>query len=328
MKKMSAKKICACYLIVIQLLILMMWGTLWGAYAVLAKIGERCNDDLGVTYYTVQADSIPDSFKGLRIAQISDLHNAEFGEDNIRLLTMLKETKPDMIAITGDLVDSDRTDVDIAISFAKEAVKIAPCYYILGNNEVVIDDYEAFEAALVAAGFVVLHDEAVEFVYNGESLQLFGYDDPYLYTYKRKKMAEAARAVARVSGATSEEIKKVFFDVAESEAEYEEQIHRRLQALEIEKDDFTILLSHRPELYEEYGKIDADLVLTGHAHGGQIRIDGIGGIYAPTQGLFPKYTEGVFVEGDMHMVVSRGLGNSGFPYRINNPPEIVIIDIQ
>ena len=156
----------------------------------------------------------------------------------------------------------------------------------------------------------------------------FSYLDMMIRTYKRKKMAEAARAVARVSGATSEEIKKVFFDVAESEAEYEEQIHRRLQALEIEKDDFTILLSHRPELYEEYGKIDADLVLTGHAHGGQIRIDGIGGIYAPTQGLFPKYTEGVFVEGDMHMVVSRVLGNSGFPYIINNPPEIVIIDIQ
>lgn len=138
--------------IAVVVLGLTIW-TVWGNTAV------QCNT------ITVTAD---DAFSGLRIAQVSDLHNASFGEGNEKLLEILADTQPDLIAITGDLVDSRRTNSDIALSFAEKAVQFAPCYFVTGNHEARIDAFSELEADLIAAGVTVLRDQSTEFEYNGK----------------------------------------------------------------------------------------------------------------------------------------------------------------
>ena len=117
-----------------------------------------------------------------------------------------------------------------------------------------------------------------------------------------------------------------FYNVIGSEAE-KETARSNIEKLQYTEDDFSLLLSHRPELFDVYVEEEVDLVLTGHAHGGQFRLPVIGGLVAPNQGLFPKYDSGMFVEDDTHMIVSRGIGNSIIPLRINNPPEIVVVKL-
>ena len=105
-------------------------------------------------------------------------------------------------------------------------------------------------------------------------------------------------------------------------------MNTKLEELHSEKDGFTILLSHRPELFDTYADQGMDLVLSGHAHGGQFRLPFIGGLVAPNQGLFPKYDAGIYTEDNTNMLVSRGVGNSILPFRINNRPEVILIELQ
>ena len=266
--------------IAVVVLGLTIW-TVWGNTAV------QCNT------ITVTAD---DAFSRLRIAQVPDLHNASFGEGNEKLLEILADTQPDLIAITGDLVDSRRTNSDIALSFAEKAVQFAPCYFVTGNHEARIDAFSELEADLIAAGVTVLRDQSTEFEYNGERIQIIGLDDPAF------------------DGTDS-------WDKTDAEA-----VGDKIRTLAGENTDFKLLLSHRPELFDTYCTAGVDLVLSGHAHGGQFRLPLIGGLVAPNQGLFPKYDAGLYQSGGTAMVVSRGLGNSILPVRFNNRPEVVVIE--
>ena len=266
------------------LLALTVW-TVWG------------NTALVLTEYTVQDPNIPAAFDGFRIAQVSDLHNGEIGKENTALLSMLRETRPDMIAITGDLIDSRCTDLEVALAFAREAVKIAPCYYVTGNHESRMEEeYAQLKAGLLEMGVTVLEDTAVTLERSGASIDIAGIQDPafetdYVRILEVDLMEESLQKVVR-------------------------------------EDGFMIVLSHRPDYMDLYVKHRVDLVLTGHAHGGQVRLPLVGGLYAPNQGLFPKYDAGVFREGNTQMVVSRGIGNSAFPFRINNRPEVVLITLK
>lgn len=265
------------------LLILIVW-TAWG------------NAALELNTYTISSRGLPDAFDGYRIAQISDLHNAEFGDGNQRLLDMLREAEPDMIAITGDLIDSRKTNIAVALAFAEEAVRIAPCYYVSGNHEARVPEYRELKAGLEAAGVTVLDDARVEIEISGKSITIIGVNDPSF-------LADYLTSDAAV-------------------------MDRKLSELSSEDASFTILLSHRPELFDTYAAHDMDLVLTGHAHGGQFRLPLIGGLIAPNQGLFPKYDDGLYSEGNTKMIVSRGLGNSIIPFRFNNRPEVVLIELK
>lgn len=250
------------------------------------------NQALEVNEWTVSDRDIPDTFSGYRIAQISDLHNAEFGEHNEELLSTLVGTAPDIIVLTGDLVDSRRTDVDVAADFAAQAMEIAPVYYVTGNHESRLKRlFPALEARLEAAGVTVLRGEAVLLNRDGQQIQLLGVDDITFYT-----------------------------------GNWEDQLPEDLERLKKEG-LYTVLLSHRPDLLKLYEKAGVDLVFTGHAHGGQIRLPWIGGILAPDQGFFPKYDSGLYTLGETNLMVSRGLGNSLFPFRVNNPPEIVVVEL-
>ena len=255
------------------------------------------NTALELNSYTISSDKLPEVFDGYRIAHVSDLHNTEIGKDNEKLLAMLKDAEPDIIVITGDLIDSRNTDIEIALHFAEEAEKIAPCYYVTGNHEARMSGkiFADFEANLIEAGVVCLHDSEVLIEREDARISLVGIDDP----------AFAENNGGGVGSGMDPD---------------------RIDALST-NDGFTILLSHRPEFFDQYVKADVDLVLSGHAHGGQFRLPFVGGLVAPNQGLFPKYDAGLYTEENTHMIVSKGIGNSIFPFRFNNRPEIILIEI-
>ena len=255
------------------------------------------NTALELSTYTITSDRLPEEFTGYRIAHVSDLHNAEMGQDNANLLSMLHSAQPDMIAITGDLIDSRNTNIEIALKFAGEAAKIAPCYYVTGNHEARVSEYDELKEGLTELGVVVLEDARVELEKAGEFIALIGVDDPS-------------------------------FDTDYLFGDAETVIENKLHELTGEESVYTILLSHRPELFDTYVKSGIDLVLSGHAHGGQFRLPFAGGLVAPNQGLFPKYDEGLHTEENTNMLVSRGIGNSLFLFRINNRPEVILIELQ
>ena len=265
------------------LLLLGIWWVIWA------------NTALEVTEYSINSPEIPEGFDGFRIAQVSDLHNAVFGEENKDLLNMLRQTEPDIIVITGDLVDSRRTDIKIAVDFMREAIKIAPCYYVTGNHERRITEFAELEKQMIEIGVILLRNDSCLLEREGDRLQLMGVDDCSFHPESNGNL-----------------------QVAAMEAEID-----RMQSK-----NYTVLLSHRPELAVVYDRYDVNLVLCGHAHGGQFRLPLIGGLYAPDQGFFPKYTAGIYEMTDMTMVVSRGLGNSAFPLRFNNRPEIVVVTLN
>ena len=255
------------------------------------------NTALELNTYTVSSAKLPESFDGYRIAHVSDLHNTEMGKDNEKLLAMLRDADPDMIAITGDLIDSRDTDIEIALQFVREAVKIAPCYYVTGNHEARVNEYGALKAGMEAAGVTVLEDVKTKISMEGETITLIGVNDP---SYQTDYLFGDSETV----------------------------MNTKLEDLHTEHDGFTILLSHRPELFDTYVDQDIDLVLSGHAHGGQFRLPFIGGLVAPNQGLFPEYDAGIYTEDNTNMLISRGVGNSILPFRINNRPEVILIELQ
>ncbi len=281
---MRKSKIFAIIVMATILLILIIW-TLWG------------NTALELNHFTISSDKLPEVFDGYRIAHISDLHNTKIGKDNEKLLNMLREVKPDIIAITGDLIDSRNTDIDIALQFTKAAMEIAPCYYVTGNHEARVSEYEELKKGLMEHGVIVLEDEYIELERTEEKITLLGVNDPNFQT---------------------DYLLSSFDIIMKSKLQ---------EILNVEK-GFTILLSHRPELFKAYADSNIDLVLSGHAHGGQFRLPFVGGLIAPNQGLFPKYDAGLYTEENTNMIVSKGIGNSILPLRFNNRPEVILIELK
>lgn len=278
------KKIVILYTAALAVLALVIW-IVWG------------NTTLELNTYSISSSDLPDSFDGYRIAHVLDLHNAEIGAGNRTLLSMLQEAEPDMIAITGDLIDSRNTNVEPALAFAKKAMQIAPCYYVTGNHEARVLEYDELKSGLKAAGVVVLEDEQLQIDISGENITIAGVNDPSFST--DYLFGDAAAVVGA-----------------------------KISEMDREEEEFTILLTHRPELYDTYVDCGIDLALSGHAHGGQFRLPFVGGLIAPNQGLFPKHDAGLYSEGGTNMIVSRGIGNSLFPFRFNNRPEVVLIELE
>ena len=283
-KRLSKKALISVCILIVVLLALTIW-TIWG------------NTALMVSAVTVSSNRIPTAFDGFQIAQVSDLHNTVFGKNNAELLQALSECEPNIIVITGDLVDAEHTEIDIALDFAKEATQIASTYYVTGNHEASLPQYDELKTGLESSGVVVLEDTLTQLGYKDELITLIGLSDPS-FTIKGDMFGEIPAMV-----------------------------DTKLRGLIEDKDDYTILLSHRPELFETYVNCGVDLVFSGHAHGGQFRLPFIGGLVAPNQGLFPQYDAGLYTKGDTNMIVSRGLGNSIIPFRFNNRPEIVLLKL-
>lgn len=255
------------------------------------------NTKIKVSMYDIEDEKIPVSFEDYTIVQVSDLHNATFGKKQETLLGAIEQEKPDMVVITGDLIDSSSTDVENAMEFVEGAVKLAPVYYVTGNHEAATNKYLELEKQLELAGVTILRNASVEIECEDYSIQLLGVDDPNFT--KTDEMFDMSTGIMK----------------------------NNLEEMDI-TDEYTILLSHRPELINIYSEYSIDLVLSGHAHGGQVIIPFIGGLVAPNQGFFPEYTEGIHEINNTKMIISRGLGNSIIPIRVNNLPELVVIKLH
>lgn len=245
------------------------------------------NNWLTVSNYTVQSDEIPQSFDGFRILQLSDLHDATFGENQQRLVNKIKKQNPHIIVITGDLIDSNRYNLQNSMDLIDQITEIADVYYVTGNHEVATNDVEHIKQELTARGVRVLSNETILLGNEDASISLTGIEDPLMG----------------------------------------EEAGEMLKASEVPEDMFTILLAHRTEDFQEYVDAEIDVTLAGHAHGGQVRIPFIGGLIAPAQGFFPSYTSGLHKFGQSKLIINRGLGNSIIPYRIFNLPELVVVTL-
>lgn len=282
MKKKTRRWIAA--IAAAAVLSLLGWALVWG------------NTALVTADVLVCSNGIPEAFDAYKIVQISDLHDAQIGENNETLIAMTAETEPDCIVLTGDFVDSSRFHPERSLSVAESLVKIAPVYYVSGNHEAILpdEDYQALTDGLRGLGVCVLEDESAELTRDGQSIRLIGLTDIGFHPGTLEEKKDALRTA--------------------------------LSAL-LPEDEFSVTLAHRPELMDVYTECGAPLVLSGHAHGGQIRLPGIGGLIAPGQGLFPKYTEGKYEENGTTLVVSRGIGNSVLPLRVNDRPQIVVVQL-
>lgn len=264
------------YIILICLLILCIAGCIWQ------------NEDIVISEYQYVHDEIGADLDGYRIVQISDLHNKRFGSNQQRLMNEVAACNPNLIVVTGDLVDSNRVNIDAAMEFMEGVVSIAPVYYVTGNHErwLSSEDYNTLYNRLTQVGVVWLDNESVDISVGDETMTLFGLDDANLMDSTLKDMTDDAQ------------------------------------------EGLWILLAHEPQNLEHYADVQMDFVFSGHAHGGQVRLPFVGGLVAPDQGLFPEYTAGIYQSGDTTMVVSRGMGNSMIPIRIANRPEIVCVELK
>lgn len=245
------------------------------------------NNALTVTNYRVESNK-PLPQDGLRIVQLSDLHNKWFGNGQARLLTEIRAQNPDLIVYTGDMVDSRRTDLAPAFALAEALTEIAPTYYVSGNHELRLSTEmrNAFYDGLSARGVILLLNRTDTLTVRGCAVTLIGLDDRNLEDDTLPQIADT-----------------------------------------LSQEPIRILLAHEPQTFPHYTEY-ADIIFSGHTHGGQIRLPFVGGLAAPDQGLFPKYDAGEFQEGESTMFISRGLGNSLFPIRVFNRPEIVSVTVS
>lgn len=278
------------------------WGILILSALLLFAFLYWQNSSLTVSQHDIPLSGLPKEFDGCRIVHLSDLHNKRFGKRQKRLLACVSACKPDYIVLTGDLADKRRTRDERflpARELCEGLVKIAPVFAAMGNHETEKNRVEKMTAVLEACGVTVLADKTALLHKNGASLPVIGLAD----------IAVSAERFGNRQGSFAHctVLKELYHGAGEGCA---------------------ILLSHRPHLVPIYRAAGVPLVLSGHAHGGQIRLPFIGGLLAPEQGLFPKYTSGVHKLGAVTMVISRGLGNSLFPFRIFNRPEVVCLQLK
>lgn len=258
------------------------------------------NNKLVITDFEYYNEKIPDEFNGFKIVHLSDLHNKSFGKNQNRLIEKVKSLKPDIIAFTGDIVSRNDKNLHNAEVFVKEILKICPVYLVEGNHEKYCTKYMyMFRAFLSGSGVNVLRNKSVKIEKGNSFITIYGMTNPVFDT------SYGYNSISR-----------------------QETFRQWVEEMSDENENFKLLLSHHPEYFESYCQNGFDLTLTGHAHGGQVILPFIGGVYAPNQGLNPKYFSGKYSDGTHTMIVSRGLGNSVCLPRINNSPEIISITLK
>lgn len=248
------------------------------------------NTHIDVESITIASKNLPAAFDGAKIVQISDYHN-HGGRNDKTILNKIKEVQPDFIVITGDTVDRVLTDIDTASSFIGEVVKLAPCYMVWGNHEMGLDqqEFQTLKANAESYGITIL---------NGETLEISKGEDHILLTGN-----------------------VVYPTVIMNNREEKEH-------------EYSIWLNHFPENFEEIVDVTkgngnhVDLVFSGHAHGGLVRLPFTDGLIAPGQGFLPQYASGVYEYNGSKLVVSRGLGNSFITVRLFDPFHLIICTLE
>ncbi|UOO37620.1 metallophosphoesterase [Oscillospiraceae bacterium CM] len=247
------------------------------------------NTSLVTDAYSLYFENLPPSFDGYRIVQLSDIHAAVLGQNNATLLAAVQKARPNIIVITGDLIDS-KNDLPIVSPLVQALTGIAPVYFVTGNHEWRSGALNSLLSVLTARGVTVFRNSFVRLTVGEESIVLAGVDDP-------NGPADMKTPEALMS-----------------------EIHAQVG------DPFVILLAHRNDALARYASLGIDLVLSGHAHGGLVRLPLTDGLIGPSREWFPKYTSGVYTDGATQMLVSRGIGNrTGYPRLLNNPELVVAI---
>ncbi len=286
--KNNHKTVIRALCITLTLFVVFTVFTLWG------------NVTLSVDNFYFKTDEL-DIETGYKIAHVSDYHNTDNVFLNDAIFSSLEVEKPDAIVLTGDLIDSRKTDIEIAIDFVSRLIEIAPVYYVTGNHEcnVSIKSQTAFDDMindLKALDVVVLRNENIEITLpDNEKFNLFGINDPYFHCKYESEVGAATDSLC--------------------------------SSFSVDKSEFNILLAHHPEQLEIYSKYNFDLVFSGHAHGGQVRFFNQA-IIAPDQGLFPEFTDGEYKLGDTTLIASRGIGNSVIPFRLFCRPHLIYLEIK
>ena len=257
----------------------------------------RQNKKLKVRKTTLKFDKLPQAFDNFKIAQVSDIHCDRVGLSDLSFIKKIKDFNPDIIVITGDVLDSYNNDMDIAYNILSQLAIIAPCYFVSGNHELRLPkEYDDLRNIMKKLNITYMNNSNLLITKNSESINLVGVED-YNFFKNEDNLNHRANFI--------ETLKELY-----------------------SPDHFNILLSHRPEKFPIYADIKYQLIFSGHAHGGQWRIPFVGGIFSPSQGFFPKYTNGNYVLEDSTLIVSQGLGNSSFPIRINNRIELVLATLK
>ena len=252
------------------------------------------NHSLQVERLTFSSSRLPEGFDGCTVVVLADLHGAVFGEDNQRLLETVSNQAPDVILLAGDLLDRFReTPHSYAVDLGRRLAAIAPTYFVTGNHEWALPDVPALKEALTEAGVTVLDNRFVTLERGGDQILLAGVDDPNGYADQK----------------TPEELA--------------EEVHAAWG------DGFWLLLAHRNNLFApRYSRLGADLVISGHGHGGMIRLPFTDGLISVERTLFPSYTAGFYEENSSTAFISRGLGNSGPSFRLFNRPEVAVLTLS
>ena len=253
---------------------------------------------LTVSYFTATDEKITEQF---RIVLLSDLHDHHFGDENKDLIDMVQEQSPDLIVLNGDMINGDSESDETAVELVRSLSAVAPVYYSHGNHEYYYIEagHDDLQENLEAAGAIVLNYQSVDIEINGNPIRLGG-----LYEYG-------------------------FETTMQTEAENEKVISYLEEYVDTER--YLVMCAHRPESFYPWDYADVwgiDLVLSGHLHGGQVILPGIGGIYNTQEGFLPEYDFGHYRSGDGDIIITRGLGTNrkALP-RFNNPPEIAVVDV-
>ena len=251
------------------------------------------NRSLQVDRFTYASPRLPAGFDGCVAVQLSDLHGALFGENNQDLIDAVRAENPDYIFLTGDLLDRyRRTPQSYAVDLGRAMAAIAPTYFVTGNHEWALPDVPGLKAQLEEAGVTVLSNEFTTLERNGDAIVLAGIDDPNGYA-DQKTPEELAEEIRQEQGEVP-----------------------------------WLLLAHRNNLFEDrYSALGADLVISGHGHGGMIRLPFTDGLIGVDRTLFPSYTDGFYAHNGARVFVSRGLGSSGPSFRLFNRPQVAVLTL-
>lgn len=266
------------------------------------------NNYLKTTDYQVTYQNLPAAFDGYRIVHLSDLHSREFGKTNHSLISKIDQADPDIIVMTGDMVNSKDENYDVFISLSKALAAKYDVYFIVGNHEQCLgkNNLKTLYEKLTDAGVIVLDNQKVTITKTDQRIDLYGMWFNLRY----------------YSNMNTEYVQN-------NAAEYFFSLDKMNQVMgKKEADVFSILLTHNPAYFETYLKWGADLTLAGHIHGGMVRLPFSGGVFSPERNLFPPYDAGDYSALDQHMIVSRGLGNGTEGFRLFNCPELVVVTLQ
>ncbi|MBQ3011361.1 MAG: metallophosphoesterase [Oscillospiraceae bacterium] len=246
---------------------------------------------LVTTDYDIRFSNLPEAFDGFTVVQLSDLHGAQYGTDNSRLVSRVAALQPDLIALTGDYIESP-DQLDVTAALIRQLSDIAPVTFTSGNHDWASGAIKDLKQTVTDCGGTYLSNEAIPLTRAGETILLVGVEDP-------NSRADMIRPDALLQQLSAEH-----------------------------PDQFVILQAHRNDFITKYPALPCDLILTGHGHGGVIRLPFIGGLIGTERSLFPRYDAGLFQSGRYTMVVSRGLGDAPLLPRFLNNPEIVSVTLH